>query len=47
MGSEMCIRDRRNAEQFYQAQGFETIGPIDVPMAEGVIFPSIRMLCDL
>ena len=37
----------RNAEQFYQAQGFETIGPIDVPMAEGVIFPSIRMLCDL
>lgn len=35
------------AERFYQALGFQTIGPIDVPMEGGIIFPSIRMLRDL
>lgn len=37
----------RTAERFYQALGFETLGPIDVPMDRGIIFPSIRMMRDL
>ncbi len=45
--SQMECWATRTAETFYQALGFQTIGPIDVPMAEGVIFPSIRMLRDL
>ncbi|WP_299144510.1 GNAT family N-acetyltransferase [uncultured Tateyamaria sp.] len=33
----------RTAVPFYTAMGFEDIGPIDVPLAGGVIFPSVRM----
>lgn len=33
----------RNAEPFYAAMGFVTIGPIDVAMADGSILPSIHM----
>jgi N-acetylglutamate synthase-like GNAT family acetyltransferase len=36
-----------NAEQFYQASGFETIGPIDVPMGPGLIFPAVLMSREL
>jgi Acetyltransferase (GNAT) domain len=32
-----------NAEQFYQASGFETIGLIDVPMGPSLMFPAVLM----
>jgi GNAT superfamily N-acetyltransferase len=32
-----------NAERFYRASGFETIGPIGVPMGRSLIFPSVLM----
>ena len=32
-----------NAEPFYQAMGFDTLEPIAVPMANGLMFPSLRM----
>ena len=35
------------AEQFYQACGFETVGPIDVTLEGGISFPSLRMVRDL
>ncbi|SLN31383.1 Acetyltransferase (GNAT) family protein [Falsiruegeria litorea R37] len=31
------------AEPFYRAMGFETLGPIDVPLQPGITFPAIRM----
>ncbi|WP_164658059.1 GNAT family N-acetyltransferase [Tropicibacter sp. Alg240-R139] len=31
------------AEPFYHAMGFETVGPIDVPLQPGITFPAIRM----
>ena len=31
------------AEPFYQACGFETVGPMDVTLEGGISFPSIRM----
>ena len=37
----------RTAEAFYQALGFVTLGPIDVPLGPGILFPSIRMQRDL
>jgi N-acetylglutamate synthase-like GNAT family acetyltransferase len=36
-----------NAERFYRASGFETIGPIDVPMGPSLTFPSVLMSCEL
>jgi GNAT superfamily N-acetyltransferase len=36
-----------NAERFYRASGFETIGPIDVPMGPNLTFPSILMRREL
>jgi len=33
----------RTAERFYQAVGFETLGPFDVILQDGIVFPSIRM----
>jgi len=36
-----------NAERFYQASGFETIGPIDVPMGPSVTFPGVLMSREL
>lgn len=32
-----------NAEGFYRASGFETVGPLDVPMGPGLVVPSILM----
>ncbi|WP_299687920.1 GNAT family N-acetyltransferase [uncultured Tateyamaria sp.] len=31
------------AEPFYQACGFETVGPMDVTLEGGISFPSLRM----
>ncbi|MEL7099581.1 MAG: GNAT family N-acetyltransferase [Pseudomonadota bacterium] len=31
------------AVSFYEAMGLKVIGPIDVPLADGITFPSIRM----
>ncbi|SPJ28568.1 GNAT family N-acetyltransferase [Falsiruegeria mediterranea] len=31
------------AEPFYREMGFETLGPIDVPLQPGITFPAIRM----
>jgi N-acetylglutamate synthase-like GNAT family acetyltransferase len=35
------------AEGFYRASGFETIGPIDVPMGPNLNFPSVLMVLEL
>ena len=35
------------AERFYQAVGFQTVGPMDVTLEGGIRFPSLRMLRDL
>ncbi len=37
----------RTAMPFYKAVGFETIGSIDVTLAGGIVFPSIKMMRDL
>jgi len=37
----------RTAVPFYTALGFADLGPIDVPLAGGIAFPSIRMARDL
>lgn len=37
----------RTAVPFYKAVGFREIGPIDVPLAGGISFPSVRMMQDL
>jgi GNAT superfamily N-acetyltransferase len=36
-----------NAEGFYRALGFDTVGPIDVPMGPSLKFPSVLMSRDL
>jgi len=33
-----------NAELFYQSVGMKSVGPFDVPMGEGLNFPSVRMI---
>jgi predicted N-acetyltransferase YhbS len=33
----------RGAERFYESLGFVVDGPFDLPVAEGVVMPSIRM----
>ncbi|WP_415919949.1 GNAT family N-acetyltransferase [Tateyamaria sp. SN6-1] len=37
----------RTAEPFYRAVGFDTVGPMDVTLEGGIVFPSLRMLRDL
>ncbi len=37
----------RTAEPFYKAVGFVTVGPMEVTLAGGISFPSIRMMRDL
>ena len=37
----------RTAEPFYAAVGFRSLGPMDVTLAGGIVFPSIRMMRDL
>ena len=34
------------AVAFYAALGFVEVGPIDVPLREGITFPSVRMIKD-
>jgi N-acetylglutamate synthase-like GNAT family acetyltransferase len=36
-----------NAERFYQATGFDTVGPIDVSMGPSMTFPGILMSCEI
>ena len=36
-----------NAECFYQALGFVTVGPIDVPLGPSLVFPGILMSREL
>jgi N-acetylglutamate synthase-like GNAT family acetyltransferase len=36
-----------NAEPFYQAAGFNTIGPIDVDLRSGMTFPGVSMTCEI
>jgi len=36
-----------SAVAFYASMGFVEIGPIDVPLARGISFPSVRMIRDL
>jgi GNAT superfamily N-acetyltransferase len=36
-----------NAERFYRAAGFETVGLIDVPMGPSMTFPAILMSCEI
>jgi len=36
-----------NAERFYQAAGFNTIGPIDVQLGLSVTFPGVLMSCEI
>jgi N-acetylglutamate synthase-like GNAT family acetyltransferase len=33
-----------NAEPFYKAFGFETVGPIEVPMGPSMTFPGVLMI---
>ncbi|MGH8218307.1 MAG: GNAT family N-acetyltransferase [Steroidobacteraceae bacterium] len=35
-----------NAEPFYLAAGFETVGPINVPMGPTLKFPGVLMMCE-
>ncbi|MEL6808589.1 MAG: GNAT family N-acetyltransferase [Pseudomonadota bacterium] len=37
----------RTAVRFYEAVGFSKVGLIDVPLGDGIVFPSIRMMRDL
>lgn len=36
-----------NAETFYRASGFQTIGPIGVPMGSTITFPAVLMTCEI
>lgn len=40
---EMECYSSLNAEAFYAAIGFEKIGRLEMPMAEGVVLPSVHM----
>lgn len=35
------------AVPFYAALGFRSLGPIEVPLGPGIVFPAIRMLAEL
>ncbi|HMO09512.1 MAG TPA: GNAT family N-acetyltransferase [Paracoccaceae bacterium] len=34
----------RGAVPFYAAQGFRMVGPVEVPLAPGIVFPAVRMV---
>jgi N-acetylglutamate synthase-like GNAT family acetyltransferase len=36
-----------NAERFYRAAGFETVGPIDVQLGPSMTFPAVLMSCEI
>ncbi|WP_299730169.1 GNAT family N-acetyltransferase [uncultured Tateyamaria sp.] len=44
---EMECWATRTAVPFYKAVGFVQVGLIDVPLAEGIVFPSVRMMREL
>lgn len=33
----------RTAVPFYEAMGFRTVGPVEVPLRPGIVFPAVRM----
>lgn len=33
----------RTAVPFYEAMGFKVVGPVEVPLRLGIVFPAIRM----
>ena len=35
------------AERFYRAAGFDTVGPIDVPVGSSLTFPAVLMICEI
>jgi GNAT superfamily N-acetyltransferase len=35
------------AVPFYGAMGFRELGPVEVPLRPGIVFPAVRMECDL
>jgi N-acetylglutamate synthase-like GNAT family acetyltransferase len=37
----------RTAVPFYRALGFRVLHDVDVPLAAGIVFPTVRMLADL
>jgi N-acetylglutamate synthase-like GNAT family acetyltransferase len=37
----------RTAVPFYTALGFRAVGPTDVPLQPGIVFPAVRMIADL
>ncbi|NBC97145.1 MAG: GNAT family N-acetyltransferase, partial [Deinococcus-Thermus bacterium] len=37
----------RNAVPFYRAMGFVELGPTEVPLAPGIVFPAVRMMREL
>ncbi|MFK7744558.1 MAG: GNAT family N-acetyltransferase [Roseobacter sp.] len=45
--TEMECWSTFTAEAFYQASGFESLGPMDVPLRGGIAFPAVRMTCAL
>jgi N-acetylglutamate synthase-like GNAT family acetyltransferase len=46
MGALECL-STRTAVPFYSSLGFRTIGPVEVPLAPGIVFPAIRMRTEL
>jgi GNAT superfamily N-acetyltransferase len=37
----------RTAVPFYAALGFRVLGPVDVPLRPGIVFPAVRMLREI
>jgi GNAT superfamily N-acetyltransferase len=37
----------RTAVAFYASLGFTALGPVDVPLRPGIVFPAVRMICRL
>ncbi|MFK7753669.1 MAG: GNAT family N-acetyltransferase [Sedimentitalea sp.] len=45
--TQMECWSTRTAVAFYSSLGFTALGPIDVPLAAGITFPSVKMKLDL
>jgi GNAT superfamily N-acetyltransferase len=37
----------RTAVPFYQAVGFRVLGPVEVPLRAGIVFPAVQMIRDM
>lgn len=37
----------RTAVPFYKSVGFRVITPVEVPLRAGIVFPAVRMICDV